>query len=150
VALGRKLRAAGIKTTFLPVKFLFEELAAARASGSYLKFLKQLRKSRALVLGDFGLRNYTNEEATALVDLLEERYRKGVTIVTPQIDPRGWGKRFDDPVIGEAIIDRLIHPSDRLVVKGGSYRERLSGQRHTNRQRLKNKNLAVQELAEYI
>jgi hypothetical protein len=36
-------------------------------------------------------------------------------------------------VIGEAIIDRLIHPSDRLLLKGGSYRERLSGPKPTNR-----------------
>jgi len=133
VALGRKLCAEGIKTTFLPVNLLFEEMAAARASGGYLKFLKPLSKSRVLILDAFGLRNYTHEEATALVDLLEERYRKGVAIVTSQVDPRGWGKLFDDPVIGEAIIDRLIHPSDRLVLKGGSYRERLSGGKSPNR-----------------
>ena len=126
VALGRKLCAEGIRTTFLPVNLFFEELAAARASGGYLKFLKQLAQSKVLILDDFALRSYTHEEATALVDLLEDRYRRGVVIVTSQVDPRGWNKLFEDPVIAEAIIDRLSHPSQRLALKGGSYRERLS------------------------
>lgn len=129
VALGRKLCAEGIRTTFLSVNMFFEELAAARASGGYLKLIKQMTNSKVLILDDFALRSYTHEEATALVDLLEDRYRRGVVIVTSQVDPRGWSKLFDDPVIAEAIIDRLSHPSQRLALKGGSYRERLSARK---------------------
>lgn len=126
VAVGRRLCAEGIQTVFMPVNLLFEEVAAARASGGYLKFLRKLNKAKTLVLDDFGLRAYTHEEATVLVDLLEDRYRHGVVIVTSQVDPRGWQKLFEDPVVGEAIVDRLKHPSQRVVLKGGSYRERLS------------------------
>ncbi len=126
VALGRRLCAEGIQTAFMPVNLLFEEVAAAKAAGSYLKFLKKLNKAKALILDDFGLRAYTHEEATVLVDLLEDRYRRGVVIVTSQVDPRGWLKLFEDAVIGEAIVDRLRHPSQRVTLKGGSYRERLS------------------------
>lgn len=126
VSLGRRLCAEGIQTIFMPVNLLFEEVAAAKASGGYLKLLKRLNKSQALILDDFGLRAYTHQEATVLVDLLEDRYRHGVVIVTSQVDPRGWQKLFEDPVIGEAIVDRLQHPSQRVTLKGGSYRERLS------------------------
>ena len=126
IALGRRLCADGIQTVFLPVNLLFEEVAAAKAAGGYLKFLKKLNKAKALVLDDFGLRAYTHEEATVLVDLLEDRYRQGVVIVTSQVDPRGWLKLFDDAVIAEAIVDRLRHPSQRVTLKGGSYRERLA------------------------
>lgn len=126
VALGRRLCAEGIQTLFMPVNLLFEEIAASKVSGGYLKFIRGLNRAKALILDDFGLRNYTHEEATVFVDLLEERYRRGVLIVTSQVDPRGWLKLFEDPVIGEAIVDRIIHPSQRLVLKGGSYRERLS------------------------
>jgi DNA replication protein DnaC len=45
--------------------------------------------------------------------------------VTSQVDPRGWLKLFEDPVIAEAIVNRLEHPSQRLNLKGGSYREKL-------------------------
>jgi len=47
-------------------------------------------------------------------------------IVTSQVDNRGWTKLFEDPVVAEAIVDRLVHPSQRVVLKGGSYRERLA------------------------
>ena len=126
VALGRRLCAEGLQTTFLPVNLLFEEIAAAKAAGKYLPRLRQLNKSKVIVLDDFGLRSYTHEEATALVDLLEDRYQRGVVIVTSQVDPRGWLKLFEDAVVGEAIVDRLLHPSQRVVLKGGSYRERLT------------------------
>ncbi len=110
----------------MPVNLLFEEIAAAKAAGKYLQLLQQLNKAKVLVLDDFGLRSYTHDEATALVDLLEERYQRGVVIVTSQVDSRGWTKLFEDPVVAEAIVDRLVHPSQRVVLKGGSYRERLA------------------------
>ena len=125
VALGRRLCAENISTLFLPVNFLFEEVQAAKASGKYLAYVKRLSSVRALILDDFGLRNYTHEEASVLVDLLEDRHRKGSVIVTSQADPRGWTKLFEDPLMAEAIVNRLEHPSQRLNLKGGSYREKL-------------------------
>ncbi len=44
------------------------------------------------------------------MDILEERYRKAPLIVTSHVEPQGWLKLLEDPVIGEAIMDRLIHP----------------------------------------
>ena len=125
VALGRRLCAENISTLFLPTNFLFEEVQAAKASGKYLAYVKRLTGVRALILDDFGLRNYTHEEANVLVDLLEDRHRKGSVIVTSQADPRGWAKLFEDPLIAEAIVNRLEHPSQRLNLKGGSYRDKL-------------------------
>lgn len=127
IAVGKRLCQEGYKTLFLPVNFLFEEIQAARAAGRYLVYIKALIKTEAVILDDFGLRNYTHEEATSLMDILEERYQKGVTIVTSQVTPEGWLKLFEDPVIAEAIVDRLVHPSQKLILKGGgSYREKLN------------------------
>lgn len=125
VAVGRRLCAENISTHFLPVNFLFEEVQAAKASGKYLNYIKRLTQCRALILDDFGLRNYTHEEANVLVDILEDRHRKGSVIVTSQVDPRGWQKLFEDPIISEAIVNRLESPSQRLNLKGGSYRDKL-------------------------
>ena len=125
VAIGRRLCAENISTLFLPVNFLFEEVAAARSTGKYLNYIKKLTSTRAIILDDFGLRNYTHEEANVLVDLLEDRHKKGSVIVTSQVDPRGWQKLFEDPVIAEAIVSRLEHPSQKLNLKGGNYREKL-------------------------
>jgi DNA replication protein DnaC len=126
IALGRRLCQEGLSVAFLSVNLMFEEVLAARAAGKLIGYLNRLNQTRVLIFDDFGLRNYTHEEATVLVELLEARARKGPVIVTSQVDPKGWLKLFEDPVIAEAIVDRLQHPSRRLQLKGGSYRERLS------------------------
>lgn len=125
IALGRRLCHEGLSVAFLPVNFMFEEVQAAKAQGKYLAYIKRLNQMKALILDDFGLRNYTHEEANVLVDLLEDRHRKGPVIITSQVDPRGWGKLFEDPVIAEAIVSRIEHPSQRITLKGGNYREKL-------------------------
>jgi DNA replication protein DnaC len=128
VAIGRRLCVENISTLFVPVNFLFEEVQAAKAAGKYLQYIKRLSQVRALILDDFGLRNYTHDEANVLVDLLEDRHRKGSVILTSQADPKGWSKLFEDPLIAEAIVSRLEHPSQKLILKGGNYREKLQTQ----------------------
>lgn len=125
ISLGKRFCQEGYSAHFHSVSLLFEEVLAARAAGKYLKFIQDLKKIELLILDDFGLRSYTHAEATVLMDILDGRYRKGTVIVTSQVDPLGWTKLFEDPVIGEAIVDRLKNPSQKIVLKGGSYRERL-------------------------
>lgn len=125
ISLGRQLCKNNISTIFVPVNFLFEEAMAQRAAGKYISYIKKMTKTSVLLMDDFGLRNYTHEEANVLVDLLEDRYGKSVTIVTSQVDPKGWRGLFEDPVIADAIVDRLVHPSTIIELKGGSYRERI-------------------------
>lgn len=125
IAIGRRLCAENISTLFLPVNFLFEEVRAAKVSGKYLNYIKRLTLAKVIVLDDFGLRNYTHEEASVLVDMLEDRHQKGSVIVTSQVDSRGWLKLFEDPIIAEAIVSRLEHPSQKLILNGGNYREKL-------------------------
>jgi DNA replication protein DnaC len=135
IAVGKRLCQLGYPIQFLAVNFLFEEIQAAKAAGRYLNYVRALVKAKVLILDDLGLRNYTHEEATALMDILEERYHKAPLIVTSQVEPQGWLKLFEDPVIGEAIVDRLIHPSQKITLKGEkSYREKIT----ENKLRLKN------------
>jgi DNA replication protein DnaC len=135
IAVGKRLCQLGHPIQFLAVNFLFEEIQAAKAAGRYLNYVRALVKAKVLILDDLGLRNYTHEGATSLMDILEERYHKAPLIVTSQVEPQGWLKLFEDPVIGEAIVDRLIHPSQKITLKGEkSYREKLA----ENKSRLKN------------
>ena len=126
IVVGRRLCQEGLSVAFLSVNLLFEEVAAARAAGKLIGFLKRLNQTRVLILDDFALRNYTHDEATILIELLEARARKGPVIVTTQVDHKGWFKLFEDPVIAESIVDRLVNPSRKILLKGGSYRERLA------------------------
>jgi len=69
-------------------------------------------------------------EAISLMDILEERYQKAPLIVTSQVEPQGWLKLFEDQVIAEAIVDRLIHPCQKITLKGEhSYREKIKEKR---------------------
>lgn len=124
-AIGRRLCQEGIRVSFTSVNLLFEEIACQRIAGRYLIFIRNLNRSPVLILDDFGIRAYTHEEASILMDILEERYRKLSVIITSQVDPRGWLKLFEDPVIAEAIVDRLVNPSQKIILKGGSYREKI-------------------------
>lgn len=125
IALGKKLCLAGLSVQFGSVNLILEEAQSEKTAGKYLGWIKRMTRTNVLVIDDFALREYTHEEAGIMLDLFEERYRKGVLIVTSQVDPRGWKKLFEDPVIAESITDRMINPSRIIEFKGPSYREKL-------------------------
>jgi len=125
IALGKKLCSEGVSVQFCSVNLLFEEAATEKIAGRYLHFIKKLKQVAVLILDDFGLRNYSHDEASILLDVLEERYLKGSVILTSQVEPQGWSKLFEDPVIADAIIDRLTKPSKKVVLNGPSYRDQV-------------------------
>lgn len=125
VALGRRLCQTGISTRFISSNLLFEEIKAERAAGRYLAWVKNLSRTAVLILDDFGLRNLSHDEASCLMDLLEERYQRGPLVITSQIEPAGWKRLFEDSVMAEALVDRLTHPAQTYVLTGSSYREKL-------------------------
>jgi DNA replication protein DnaC len=126
ISLGRRICLEGFSVAFLSMQLLFEEVLAHKTSGKLIGYLTKLNQTKVLILDDFGLRNYTHDEASILVEILEARSKKGPIIVTSQVDPKGWLKLFEDPVIAEAIVDRIVNPSHTILLKGGSYREKLA------------------------
>ena len=130
IALGKKLCNDGIGVQFFSVNLLFEECQAEKAAGRYLNLVRRMKQVPVLILDDFALRSYNHDEANVMMDILEERYQKGSVLVTSQVDPKGWSKCFEDPVIAEAITDRLTKPSRQITLKGGSYRDKLKQKSH--------------------
>lgn len=124
IALGNRICREANSTLFFSVNLLFEELQAEKVAGNYLRFIKKLTKAKALILDDFGLRMYTHDEATSLLEVLEERYSKGITVITSQVSPKGWIKLFEDPIVAEAIVDRLCNPACVVELTGESYRKK--------------------------
>jgi len=122
-SIGQKACLNGIESLFYPVNKFFKEVEESELAGNYLKLLARIRKCRILIFDDFGLRNYSHKEASILYDILEERYQKGVTIITSQVKPAGWRSLFEDEVIAEAIVDRLTACAHQINVKGPSYRK---------------------------
>ena len=73
---------------FLPVNFLFEEIQAAKAAGRYFNYVRSLIKAKVLTLDDLGLRNYTHEETTSLMNILEEHPARLSSSSLPRSNPR--------------------------------------------------------------
>lgn len=108
---------------FMSISNLLEHQMLSRASGTYLKFRDKLIKPDVLILDDFGLRKFTSQEAHDLCELLEERTGEKSTVITTQLPLDHWSEVIEDPVIADAIIDRLIHSAITLDIKGDSYRK---------------------------
>lgn len=121
-AIGNEACNQCIETIFVSVNRLFKEIEVAEASGTYLNYLAKLSRAKILILDDFGLRNYSHEEANIIYDILEERYQKGSTIITSQVKPQGWKVLFEDEVIAEAIVDRTTACAHIIDVTGESFR----------------------------
>jgi DNA replication protein DnaC len=121
-AIGHEACSQCIETFFISVNRLFKEIEIAEASGSYLNYLGKLSRAKILILDDFGLGNYSHEEANILYDILEDRYQKGSTIITSQVKAQGWKVLFEDEVIAEAIIDRITACAHTIDVTGDSFR----------------------------
>ena len=123
-SLGNRLCFEAATTKFYSTHLFLDEAMAEKVAGRYLHFVRRAAKMKAIILDDFGLRAYTHDEATILLEVLEERYGKGTLIVTSQVSPDGWRSLFEDPVIAEAIVDRMVNPSQVIDLQGISYRKR--------------------------
>jgi DNA replication protein DnaC len=125
IALGNRFCQEGVSTAFYSTNLLLEEVQAEKIAGRYLKFIHRLKRTQIIVFDDFALRRYSHDEANILLEILEERYQKGLNIITSQVSPQGWSDLFEDSVISEAICDRLVNPSEIIELKGSSYRKNI-------------------------
>jgi DNA replication protein DnaC len=62
-------------------------------------------------------------ERQDLLEILEDRYGAGSTIMTSQLPTEKWHDHLGDPTVADAILDRLLHNSHRLVLQGPSRRK---------------------------
>ena len=122
-AAGLQACSHGKNVLFMSVPTLLENQALARSTGSYLKFRDKLVKPDILILDDFGMRKFTTMEAQDLCEILEERSMGKSTIITTQLPLDHWQEVLPDPVIADAILDRLVHCALQFKITGESYRK---------------------------
>jgi len=121
-ALGLHACASGKSVLYMTFTTWLENLALARSAGTYLKFRDKMAKPDAVILDDFGMRKLTATEAQDLCELLEERSIDKSTVFTTQLPIDHWAEVIGDPVIADAIRDRLEHAALTLQITGESYR----------------------------
>lgn len=111
---------------FFRLPRLVDELTRCHAMQNRSGLLKQLAKADLLVLDDFGLTPLSEQTRRDLLEILDDRYDRRSTIVTSQLPVDQWHTSLNDPTLADAILDRLIHNSYRLVLKGESMRKQKS------------------------
>ena len=102
---------------------LLLQLKLAKADGSYPKLQRQLASFGLLVLDDWLRDPLLPQEARDLLDLLDLRYRKASCLFATQLPVNQWYQQIQDPTLADAILDRLVHDSIRLQLKGESMRK---------------------------
>lgn len=122
VALAVKAAEAGHRVLFMTLDRLVSTLMRARQENRLDRQLQQLTYPKILVLDEMGYLPMTREEASLFFRLINRRYERASTILTSNKSFMDWGEIFGDQVIATAILDRLLHHSTTLNIKGESYR----------------------------
>ena len=123
-ALGRSACLLGYRTQYFSMNKFLEALAQTRLDGSYLKWIRGISTNKLLILDDFGLKALSNDARIALLDILEDRYGNGSTIITSQLPVDSWYNFIDEPTLADAIMDRLSASAHRITLAGQSLRKK--------------------------
>jgi DNA replication protein DnaC len=122
-ALGHKACLNNLKVQYVRLPRFLVELGVSRGDGSYLKLIKSLMKVELLILDDWGLSKFTEEQRKDFLEIMEDRYEARSTIITSQLPVSSWHQVIGESTVADAILDRLVHNSYRVELEGESMRK---------------------------
>jgi DNA replication protein len=113
----------GLSVRYYRTSRLLEALSIAHGDGRFSKLIQQLAKTDLLVLDDWGLEKMTLGQRNDLLEIMEDRHGSRSTLITSQLPVNQWHKAIGDATLADAILDRLLHNSHKLTLKGESMRK---------------------------
>lgn len=122
VALALKSIENGYGAYFVRAYDLMEDLRKAREEHRLQRRMRVYLAPKVLIVDEFGIWPYDRESATAFFSLVSARYERGSIILTSNKGFADWGELLGDTVIATAVLDRLLHHSHVLNIRGESYR----------------------------
>ena len=122
-ALGHQACLLGYTTLYYNIQKLLTNIKLAKVDGSILNLQKALYRKELLILDDFGLQGLNDKQRIDYFELLEERHGRKSTIFISQLPAHEWFDIIGDNTIADAIIDRVIHQSIKIKLKGESMRK---------------------------
>lgn len=122
IGLGIKAINAGVSTSFVSVPDLIEWISQDAQRGQLPKRMQQFCRPKLLILDEMGYLPLERPVATFLFQLVARRYEKGSIILTSNKSFSEWGELFTDQVLATALLDRLLHHSTLINIRGQSYR----------------------------
>ncbi len=123
-ALGQQACRQGFSVLYVRIPRLFEELRIAHGDGSFTRKLAALARTDVLLLDDWGVNPLTQPERSDLLEILDDRVATRSTIITSQLPVEHWHEYLADPTLADAILDRIVHQSHKLKLKGESLRKK--------------------------
>ncbi len=124
VALGLAACAQGVRTLFTTATGLIATLGKAFGENRLDERLKLLTQPPLLIIDEIGYIPIDRHGANLFFQLVSRRYERGAIILTSNQSLGAWGDVFGDPVIATAVLDRLLHHSITVNIRGESYRLR--------------------------
>jgi DNA replication protein DnaC len=122
-ALGQKACRDGFAVHYTRVPRLFAELELAHGDGRFAKLFRTLTKSDLLILDDWGPDRLSPTQRRDLMEIIEDRYGNGSTLITSQLPIDKWHDVIGEPTFADAILDRIVHNAYRLELDGPSMRK---------------------------
>lgn len=124
IGLGRRLVELGHTVLFTTATGLLTILSKAESEGRLEEKLINYVKPRLLIVDELGYLPFERRAAHLFFQLVNRRYERGSMMITTNQRVIEWGTMFGDEVLATAILDRLLHHSETLMIKGESYRLR--------------------------
>lgn len=125
VGLGHAAVAAGMRVYYTTATELAARCHRAALEGRWATTMRFYAGPRILIVDEVGYLPLPAEAASALFQVVSQRYLKGSIVLTTNLGIASWGKVFGDDVMAAgAMLDRLLHRSVVINIDGDSYRMR--------------------------
>lgn len=109
-------------TYFIKCHELLQQLKRAKLENRLETRLKHFCKYKLLIIDELGYLPINKEDSNLFFQLIDMRYEKKSTIITTNINFGDWESIFYDPVVANAILDRILHHATVVTITGKSYR----------------------------
>ncbi len=122
-AIGNCACEKGYVVRYYKTSRLLHEIHSSHADGSWGKFLDKIAKIQLLILDDWFRDTLNANETRNILEVFDDRWQTGSLILVSQIPIENWHSRMKDPTLADAVLDRIIHNSHKLDLKGESQRK---------------------------
>lgn len=124
VAMAVEAIAKGLSVYFVSLTHLIEDLRKAYEENRLDKRLRVYVRPRILVIDEVGYLPLDNLAANLFFQVVSARYERGSILLTSNKSFGEWGELLGDPILATAVLDRLLHHSHVINIRGQSYRLR--------------------------
>lgn len=121
-ALGICCTKARFQTYFITFENLITQLKKAYQENRLESRLKFFSKYKVVIIDEIGYMPIDSDTANIFFQLIAKRYEKNSTIITTNMPFSKWGEFFESATLASAVLDRLLHHSEVISIKGPSYR----------------------------